>query len=208
MIQTKKLISALLVSASLMSFSQVTFGVKANLLYKTENPTWTNIKTSTNTVIVDQGKNSAGFNIGLSAKIDTPFGIFVQPELYYTTFSSKYTDPNTETTIEVKNNRADLPVLLGYNILGKTLGIYAGPVASYNLSTDNQWKDFKENATKQFTVGYQLGAQLTISKLVLSGRYEGAFSNDNRRYINAVTNQEVKYDSRQSLLLFGLGFNF
>lgn len=208
MIQTKKLISALLVSASLMSFSQVTFGVKANLLYKTEKPTWTNIKTSTNTVIVDQGKNSAGFNIGLSAKIDTPFGIFVQPELYYTTFSSKYTDPNTETTIEVKNNRADLPVLLGYNILGKTLGIYAGPVASYNLSTDNQWKDFKENATKQFTVGYQLGAQLTISKLVLSGRYEGAFSNDNRRYINAVTNQEVKYDSRQSLLLFGLGFNF
>lgn len=208
MIQTKKLISALLVSASLMSFSQVTFGVKANLLYKTEKPTWTNIKNTTNTVVVDQGKNSAGFNIGLSAKIDTPFGIFVQPELYYTTFSSKYTDPNTETTIEVKNNRADLPVLLGYNILGKTLGIYAGPVASYNLSTDNQWKDFKENATKQFTVGYQFGAQLTLSKLVLSGRYEGAFSNDNRRYINAVTNQEVRYDSRQSLLLFGLGYNF
>ena len=208
MIQTKKLISALLVSASLMSFSQVTFGVKANLLYKTEKPTWTNIKNTTNTVVVDQGKNSAGFNIGLSAKIETPFGIFVQPELYYTTFSSKYTDPNTETTIEVKNNRADLPVLLGYNILGKTLGIYAGPVASYNLSTDNQWKDFKENATKQFTVGYQFGAQLTLSKLVLSGRYEGAFSNDNRRYINAVTNQEVRYDSRQSLLLFGLGYNF
>lgn len=208
MIQTKKLISALLVSASLMSFSQVTFGVKANLLYKTEKPTWTNIKNTTNTVVVDQGKNSAGFNIGLSAKVDTPFGIFVQPELYYTTFSSKYTDPNTETTIEVKNNRADLPVLLGYNILGKTLGIYAGPVASYNLSTDNQWKDFKENATKQFTVGYQFGAQLTLSKLVLSGRYEGAFSNDNRRYINTVTNQEVRYDSRQSLLLFGLGYNF
>ncbi len=208
MIQTKKLISALLVSASLMSFSQVTFGVKANLLYKTEKPTWTNIKNTTNTVVVDQGKNNAGFNIGLSAKIDTPFGIFVQPELYYTTFSNKYTDPNTETTIEVKNNRADLPVLLGYNILGKTLGIYVGPVASYNLSTDNQWKDFKENATKQFTVGYHFGAQLTLSKLLLSGRYEGAFSNDNRRYINTVTNQEVRYDSRQSLLLFGLGYNF
>lgn len=206
--QTKKLISMILVSASMMSFAQLTFGVKANMLFQTDNPTWTNIKNTTNTILVEKGKNNTGFNMGVSAKIDTPFGIFLQPELYYTTFKNKYTDPNTSTTIEVKNNRADLPVLVGYNVLGKVLGIYAGPVASYNLSTDNQWKDFKENATKQFTVGYQFGAQATISKLVFSARYEGSFSDQNRKFINAVTNQEIRYDSRQSLLLFGLGYNF
>lgn len=202
----KKIISLMLVSASVMSFAQVNFGVKANLLYRSDSPSWTNIKNGTTTVYNDNGKNSVGYNFGVSAKIDTPLGIFVQPELYYTTFKNKITVDNT--TIEAKHNRVDLPVLVGYNVLGKLLGIYAGPVASYNLSTNNQWNDFKENATKNFTVGYQFGAQATISKLVLSARYEGAFSKDQRNFINNNTNTTVRYDSRPSLLMFGVGMNF
>lgn len=207
--QIKKIISTVLVSASLMSFAQVNFGVKANLLYRSDSPSWTIIKNGATTVYNDKGKNSAGYNFGVSAKIDTPLGIFVQPELYYTTFKNEYTIANT--TIEAKNNRVDLPVLVGYNVLGKMLGIYAGPVASYNLSTDNQWNDFKENATKNFTVGYQFGAQATISKLVLTARYEGAFSKDQREFINnnlVDIQYSVKYDSRPSLLIFGVGYNF
>ena len=209
--QIKKIISTVLVSASLMSFAQVNFGVKANLLYRSDSPSWTIIKNGTPTVFNEKGENSAGYNFGVSAKIDTPLGIFVQPELYYTTFKNKFTDPLTNTTIEAKNNRVDLPVLVGYNVLGKMLGIYAGPVASYNLSTDNQWNDFKENATKNFTVGYQFGAQATISKLVLTARYEGAFSKDQREFINnnlVDIQYSVKYDSRPSLLIFGVGYNF
>ena len=207
--QIKKIISTVLVSASLMSFAQVNFGVKANLLYRSDSPSWTSIKNGTPTVFNEKGKNSAGYNFGVSAKIDTPLGIFVQPELYYTTFKNKFTDPLTNTTIEAKNNLVDLPVLVGYNVLGKMLGIYAGPVASYNLSTDNQWNDFKENATKDFTVGYQFGAQATISKLVLTAKYEGAFSKDQREFIdNNTNNTTVKYDSRPSLLIFGVGYNF
>lgn len=209
--QIKKIISTVLVSASLMSFAQVTFGVKANMLYQSDKPTWTNIQNGATTVYNDKGKNSVGYNAGISLKVDTPLGIFIQPELYYTTFSKELTDAATNTTIKIKNNRADLPVLVGYNVLGKTLGIYAGPVASYNLSTDNQYNDFKENATKQFTLGYQFGAQLTVSKLVVSARYEGAFSKDQREFINTNASSvvdEIRYDSRPSLLLFGLGLNF
>lgn len=209
--QIKKIISTVLVSASLMSFAQVTFGVKANMLYQSDKPTWTNIQNGATTVYNDKGKNSVGYNAGISLKVDTPLGIFIQPELYYTTFSKELTDTATNTTIKIKNNRADLPVLVGYNVLGKTLGIYAGPVASYNLSTDNQYNDFKENATKQFTLGYQFGAQLTVSKLVVSARYEGAFSKDQREFINTNASSvvdEIRYDSRPSLLLFGLGLNF
>lgn len=90
------------------------------------------------------------------------------------------------------------------------MGVYAGPVASYNLSTDNQFNDFKENATKEFTLGYQFGAQVTISKLVVSARYEGAFSNDQREYINTnvSSNEVIRYDNRPSLLMFGVGLNF
>ena len=206
--QIKKIISTVLVSASLMSFAQVNFGVKANLLYRSDSPSQTSINNGTTIVFNEKGENSAGYNFGVSAKIDTPLGIFVQPELYYTTFKNKFTDPLTNTTIEAKNNRVDLPVLVGYNVLGKMLGIYAGPVASYNLSTDNQWNDFKENATKNFTVGYQFGAQATISKLVLTARYEGAFSKDQREFIDNNTNTTIKYDSRPSLLIFGVGYNF
>jgi hypothetical protein len=204
--QIKKIISTALVSASLMSFAQVSLGVKANLLYRSDSPSWTTIKNGTTTVYNEKGKNSVGYNFGLSAKIDTPLGIFLQPEIYYTTFKNKNTIDNT--TIEVKSNRVDVPVLIGYNILGKMLGIYAGPVASYNLSTDNQWNDFKENATKDFTVGYQFGAQATISKLVFSARYEGAFSKDQREFIDNNTNTTVRYDSRPNLLMFGIGYNF
>ncbi len=48
-------------------------------------------------------------------KIDTPLGIFVSARIvYYTTFKNEYTIANT--TIEAKNNRVDLPVLVGYNV--------------------------------------------------------------------------------------------
>ena len=87
--QIKKIISAVLVSASLVSFSQVTIGVKANMLYQSDKPTWTNIQNGATTVYNDKGKNNVGYNAGISLKVDTPLGIFIQPELYYTTFSKE-----------------------------------------------------------------------------------------------------------------------
>lgn len=212
----KKTISALLVSASVFSVAQVTIGVKTNLLFQTDQPSWSNVSSGAITAYNDNGSNNVGFNVGLSAKMDLPMGLFFQPEIYYTTFKKDFTIPalnssSTSTEVSVKNNRVDVPVLVGYNVLGKTLGIFAGPVGSFNLSTENQWKDFKENGTKSFTVGYQFGAQLTLSQLVFSARYEGAFSDDERKFISSNVNtgtQEVRYDNRQSLLLFGLGYNF
>lgn len=210
--QIKNFICLLLISASAMSFAQVTLGVKAHMLFQTDKPTWSNISNGVATAYNDRGSNNVGYNFGLSAKIGGPVGLFVQPEIYYTTFKNNFTIPgtnNTEATeVAVKNNRVDVPVLVGYNILGKTLGVFIGPVASFNLSSENQWKNFKENAAKNFTVGYQFGAQVTLSNLVLSGRYEGALTSNQRTFINSVTNQNVRYDNRQSLLLLGLGYNF
>ena len=182
------------------------------MLFKTDKPTWENISNTATGAYNESGKNNAGFNFGLSAKVNLPLSLFLMPEIYYTTLKSEFTLPdNTGTTLEVKSNRIDVPVLLGYNVMGDMLGIFLGPVASYNLSTDNQFNDFKENATKQFTLGYQFGAQVTISKLVVSARYEGAFSKDQREFINSNTSSvvdEIRYDSRPSLLMFGVGYNF
>ena len=200
--------SIVLLAASFSSFAQVKLSAKTNILFKTDNPTWESIKGSAVTAYNESGKNNVGFNVGLSAKVNLPASLFLMPEIYYTTFKTDFEVPNTNTNIEVKSNRVDLPVLLGYNVLGDNLGLFIGPVASYNLSKDNQFNDFKENATKEFTLGYQFGAQVQIQKLIINGRYEGAFTKDQRDFINNNTNETIRYDSRPSLFMVGLGYQF
>ena len=203
-----KIFSIVLLAASFSSFAQVKLAAKTNLLFKTDKPTWESIKGSAVTAYNESGKNNVGFNVGLSAKVNLPASLFLIPEIYYTTFKTDFEVPNTNTNIEVKSNRVDLPVLLGYNVLGDNLGLFIGPVASYNLSKDNQFNDFKENATKEFTLGYQFGAQVQIQKLIINGRYEGAFTKDQRDFINNNTNETIRYDSRPSLFMVGLGYQF
>ena len=206
--KTNKILSIALLGATVFASAQVKLSGRANLLFKTDKPTWENISNTTTGAYNESGKNNAGFNFGLSAKVNLPLSLFLMPEIYYTTLKSEFTEPISNTTLEVKSNRVDVPVLLGYNVLGDTFGVFVGPVASYNLSTDNQFNDFKENAKNDFTVGYQFGAQVQLQKFIINGRYEGAFTDDQRDFINNNTNQTIRYDSRPSMLILGLGYQF
>ncbi|WP_227587050.1 outer membrane beta-barrel protein [Chryseobacterium sp. MFBS3-17] len=203
-----KILTAALVCTSVAATAQVSVSAKAHLLFPTDSPSWQNVTTVAEQAYETSGKSNVGFNAGLSVKINLISGLFVMPELYYTTFKNELTDPISKTTVEAKSNRADLPVLVGFNVLGESLGIYAGPVASYNLSTDNQYDDFVENARNEFTVGYQLGVQFKIQKLIFSGRYEGSISEDQREFINETTNQTIRYDNRPGMFLAGIGYQF
>lgn len=203
-----KFFSIVLIGASVLTSAQIKFAGKANLLFKTDSPSWQNIKGSAVDAYNEAGKNNVGFNVGLSAKVNLPAAFFLMPEIYYTTFKTEFNIPTSNTTLEAKSNRVDVPVLVGYKLLGDNLGVFIGPVASYNLSTDNQFADFKENATKDFTVGYQFGAQVQLQKLIVSAKYEGAFTEDQRDFINTNTNETIRYDSRPSLFMVGLGYEF
>ena len=203
-----KFFSIVLIGASVLTSAQIKFAGKANLLFKTDSPSWQNIKGSAVDAYNEAGKNNVGFNVGLSAKVNLPAAFFLMPEIYYTTFKNEFNIPISNTTLEAKSNRVDVPVLVGYKLLGDNLGVFIGPVASYNLSTDNQFADFKENATKDFTVGYQFGAQVQLQKLIVSAKYEGAFTEDQRDFINTSTNETIRYDSRPSLFMVGLGYEF
>ncbi|WKS95045.1 outer membrane beta-barrel protein [Riemerella columbina] len=206
----KKVLATLAIAASSMMMAQVSFGLRSNVLLNTSSPSWTDLKNNITDAVETNGKNITGFNVGLSAKVDLPVtSLFVMPEVYYTYFASKTTVDNTE--IKANSNRIDVPVLLGYNILVSNISLFAGPVASYNLASEGTFNDFKENATKNFTIGYQLGANVKLSKLVLNARYEGAFSKDERSFIKTVSggaSQEVRYDNRPSFFLLGLGYEF
>ena len=204
--KTNKILSIALLGATVFASAQVKVSGRANLLFKTDKPTWENISNTATGTYNESGKNNAGFNFGLSAKVNLPLSLFLMPEIYYTTLKSEFTEPGG-TTLEVKSNRVDVPVLLGYNVLGDMFGVFVGPVASYNLSTDNQFNDFRENAKNEFTVGYQFGTQVQLQKFIINGRYEGAFTDDQRDFINS-SNQVIRYDSRPSMLILGLGYQF
>ncbi|MBB4807971.1 opacity protein-like surface antigen [Chryseobacterium defluvii] len=204
----KKVLSIALISFSMFASAQISLAGKANLIFPTGSPSWKNIKGTVNQAIEGEGKNNVGFNAGLSLKVGLPVAFYVMPELYYTTFKNEFTDPVSNTTFDIKNNRIDMPVLLGYNVLGNMLGIFVGPVASYNLSKEDTFNDFKENARDNFTVGYQFGAQLEIKKLIVNARYEGAFSKDQRNFINRISGEEIRYDNRANLFMVGIGYKF
>lgn len=211
----KKIFSIVLLSTTIAASAQISFAVKANALIPTSSATWQNFKNATLEAANSKGKNITGFNAGLSMKIDLPTALYVMPEIYYSNFKNEVTVDNVtsgQTTIEAKSSRVDVPVLLGVNVLGDLLSAYAGPVGSFNLTKDEDFGNFVQSVNnKEFTVGYQIGAQSEIKKLIISARYEGAFSKDQRKFISSVGGsnvQEITYDNRSSLFLLGLGYKF
>ncbi|WP_378104192.1 outer membrane beta-barrel protein [Chryseobacterium sp. sg2396] len=202
----KKAISIALIGFSAFASAQVSLAAKANLIFPTASPSWQSIKGTVNQAIQGEGINNVGFNIGLSLKANLPASFFLMPELYYTNFKNEFTTENT--TFDVKSSRIDLPVLVGHKVLGDLLGVYIGPVASYNLAKEDTYNDFQENAKNNFTVGYQFGAQLEIKKFLVNAKYEGAFSKDSRDFINKVSGTEIRYDNRPNLFMVGVGYKF
>lgn len=202
----KRIFSIALIGFSMLASAQISLAGKANLIFPTGSPSWKNIKGTVNEAIDGEGKNNVGFNVGLSLKASLPASFFLMPELYYTNFKNEFTTANT--TFDIKSSRIDLPVLVGHKVLGDMLGVFVGPVASYNLSKEDTFNDFKENARDNFTIGYQFGAQLEIKKLILNAKYEGAFSKDERKFISSVSGEEIRYDNRPNLFMVGVGYKF
>lgn len=211
----RKIASIALVFSAAYFSAQISIAGKVNVLIPTTSASWKNLKTQTATAIEQKGKNITGFNAGLSVKVDLPKDLYVMPEVYYSTFKNEVGVTNfatgDQTVIQARTSRIDVPVLLGYTILGDYLSAFAGPVGSFNLVKDENYNSFAQKVnSKEFTVGYQLGFQSEISKIIISAKYEGAFSKDERKYVNiaAGSAQEIQYDNRASLFLLGLGYKF
>lgn len=209
-----KLFSIALLGASFFASAQISLAGKANVLIPTSSATWQNFKDAAGTAVAEKGKNITGFNVGLSLKADLPMSLYLMPEIYYSTFKNEATVTDAmgnETIIEAKTNRIDVPVLLGYRLLGNTLSAFAGPVGTFNLNEGETFRSFVEQVeTKNFTVGYHFGLQSELKKLIISAKYEGAFSKDQRKFVTTIADadQEIEYDNRPSLFMLGLGYKF
>ncbi len=157
----------------------------------------TNISLKENKDRFEEGDAKYSYHVGAFARINI-LGFFIQPEAYFNSVHGEYIDSSTGTdqTIELNQNKIDIPVLLGYKLGPVRINI--GPVASFNLDTEVD-NDEPVNQYKSAVFAYQAGIGVDISKLTLDLRYEGNLSNQ-----ATLENDEGNVRINQVMLSLGL----
>lgn len=152
------------------------------------------------------GDNRVGFHAGLYSKFKF-LGIFLQPELVYTSLTTEYSQNGANT--DYNFSKLDIPVLVGIDIVGP-LSIKAGPAFQLTLNNDLDLNGFEANdPDNTFTVGYQVGAGLQLGRLGLDLRYESAFSENDTSVTSDITDiaqTQFTIDSRPSQWILSVSY--
>ncbi|WP_020531348.1 hypothetical protein [Flexithrix dorotheae] len=137
--------------------------------------------------------------------------LFVRPEVYFTlnaggTMRLLTQDENQQEqkiNIQEKFNRLDIPILLGYKIIGIRVG--AGPVFSSILSSESDWDNY-DNFTRTFkngSVGFQIGIGVDKEKVQFDLKYENIGGLDDEFSMDG---ESFDINSRISQILFSLAY--
>jgi hypothetical protein len=152
-------LSAFLTFSSAQAQSKSGFGVKGGLNYNSNGKYFEDIKAAYGDPLA-----SLGYNVGLFGKVNVgPF--FVRPELVYAQMKTQLNSQDFVT------KRFDAPLLVGMNMLGSLVSVFAGPAMHYRIADDltNIDKD-------KFSAGYQFGAGVNFGIVGLDLRYERELS--------------------------------
>ncbi|MEM7486913.1 MAG: outer membrane beta-barrel protein [Bacteroidota bacterium] len=173
------------------------FGIKAGLSYNKNGDLIGSVGDAGEN-ITEGADGKAGYHFGFWGKLDFP-KIYLRPELVYTRTQSTYDVAGDSRDYDV--SRLDLPVLLGYKLIGP-LHVFAGPAFQYTLSNDLEGVNI-DDVENDFTVGLNIGAGVNLGKLGLDVRYERGFSKNEANFIsNNIANIEGRVDSRPSQVIF------
>ena len=202
---TQKGIFILLLTISSASFAQ--FGIKAGMNYGS-NGKLESVTTDINNAVNKKGDESTGYHFGVFYKVNLPV-IYLKPELIYTnttsSFSSISLDGGLPSQGDLKVNKLDLPVLLGFKFLGP-VSIFAGPSAQFLLSTKLDGSN-SDNINEKFTVGTQFGIAAEIWRIGADIRYETGFSSNAVRFTGA-DDTSYNFDTRPNQLIFSVFYKF
>ena len=197
----KMILSAVFALVSITAFAQSDsgFGIKAGLNYNKNGDLIGSVADAGENII--QGSDGkVGYHVGVFGKLDFP-KIYLRPELIYTKTKSSYDFDGSTNDYDI--SKLDLPVLLGYKIIGP-LHIFAVPAFQYTLNNDLGDLEI-EDVQNDFTVGLHLGAGVNLGKIGLDVRYERGFSENEANFIgNNVTDISGRVDARPSQIIFGL----
>jgi len=186
-------------------FAQLDFGLKGGL-------NLTNISMDMEAgdyQITSNPRSQIGYHFGGQMRISL-FGVFIQPELVFTSIATEYTV--TELTTEIPDiakqriGRVDLPVIIGARLGTLRLGV--GPVVSKIVSNKSDLTDITtyETSLKSATIGYQLGGGFDIWKFGLDIRYEGNLSKLGDQMV--ISGQPINFDTRARQIIFSLSYTF
>jgi hypothetical protein len=204
-IMKKITILAFICTIALSVHAQIDLGIKGGL-------NLTNIKTDMRAgdyQITSSPGSKLGYHAGAFLRASL-FGIFIQPELLYTSVASEYTVKDINTSLDQlasqRVGRIDVPVLVGAKLGNLRLGL--GPVGSVIVSDRNELTDVTgyETKLKPVTIGYQVGVGLDIWKAGLDIRYESNISRLGDQIV--VDGKPVNFDSRAKQVIFSLSFRF
>jgi len=183
------------------SFAQNShFGIKAGMVYNADG----GIVKSATGAYEDKGEGSVGFQAGAMVRIKAG-GMYIQPELLYTSFKNEYDTP-TGDSFEVGKRRLDLPVNVGKTFVAGLIQVQLGPVFSYYFE-DNISLSGIENADRdEFNVGFQLGTGLNLKNFVFDLRYEFGFGKNSSKFVQDTWGFET--ENRSKLLNLSVGYFF
>ena len=207
--------AAFLFSAGIASAQFLSFGIKGGLNFSTlKFDDIQNITSGSGTYSLQSDESFQGFHIGAMARVKL-FSAYLQPELYINTAGGNVLveefqsgGGSTEYVRQIKYNKVDLPVLLGFKI--GPARINAGPVASVILSENSEIEEIIpefEAMSKTATIGFQAGVGIDILKMItLDYRFEGGLSRWGDEI--EVGNNSYAFDSRANVHLISVGILF
>jgi opacity protein-like surface antigen len=136
--------------------------------------------------------SNLGFHMGLFGKVNAG-PVFFRPEVIYTQINSEVNNANLRT------QRLDVPVLVGLNLLGPLVSVFAGPSLHYYL--EDELRDFDFN---RYNAGYQLGVGVNLGNLGLDLRYEKVLNSQTVSVDNVFSGDDLRFQQ----LILGLSFKF
>ncbi|MBS7565817.1 PorT family protein [Mucilaginibacter sp. Bleaf8] len=167
------LILALLITGVVSARAQAMLGIKGGVNFSKINTD--NLKES----------NVTGYQVGLYGRIGNSW--YLQPELYLGSRGGKFETSNNTTDAKVTFTTLNVPLLVGRKLV--SIGSFniramAGPIYSYNLSKDIDFKGAVQDfgSYKNSTLGFQAGGGIDIGNLTADLRYEGGLTKINERY--------------------------
>jgi hypothetical protein len=188
--------------------AQIDFGIKGGLNIS-------NVKASE--ILTDDyrinpaASGNLGYHVGGFLRASM-VGIFIQPELYFSSLSSEFKVEDLSGTgtadqlVKQKIGRIDVPVLVGVKLGTFRLGL--GPVGSIIVSDKSDLNDITgyEATLKSATFGYQLGAGVDIWKIGIDLRYEGNLTKLGDHL--DIGGQTINLDNRVRQIIISLGISF
>jgi hypothetical protein len=198
----KSLLMAVFALIGITAFAQKDsgFGINAGLNYNQNGDLSFKQVQSSSEDLIAGSDGKVGYHVGFYGKLDMP-KIYIKPELIYTKTKSSYDVGGGTNDYDV--SKLDLPVLLGYKIIGP-LHIFAGPAFQYTL--DNDLEDVElDDVKNDFTIGAHFGVGVNLGNIGLDVRYERGFSENEAEIIGAnIADISGRVDSRPSQIIFGL----